>query len=409
MDEKLNKVGRAYLQVLGLAPIEEKKAMDPVNPGELKGTHSQRKDKDINNDGKVDSSDEYLHKRRQAISKAMKKEAWVDPKTQMGSVTVTSDDERKKRAQAYRDKKAASMKKEEVEELDEISSEKLGKYKKAANKDLDDIGAKLRATGLRMTNPHDREIIKGSPLWKKAMKRSDGISTATRKKSNKDRAVDESNDGSRFASAIDRAEKKRQAAIKKAKEWMKRTGKSAEAAAIEFDLLKNDISKLKENREIRLVEDITKMSNGRLKWHMNTGTPHGSYTRDEMKKERDRRMKYADSADAYRKAKPVLEEVEHSHKITKDITKGSDMKESKAPGATANLEPKDDTRDTHDKQLSTRKGEKDFVGQHKIDSPEFLDAEKVNMKTFKSFTKDIKVSKKRWNDQDVGDKKPVKR
>lgn len=105
--DDIKKMGLAYVQVL------EKSTMDPVNPSELKGTHAQRKDKDIDNDGKVDKSDEYLHKRRQAISKAMKKEA---TDTQMGTITVTSDEERKKRAQMYRDKKAASVKKEEVEQ-----------------------------------------------------------------------------------------------------------------------------------------------------------------------------------------------------------------------------------------------------------------------------------------------------
>ena len=48
--------------------LEEKK-LDPVNHKELKGKHSERKDKDIDNDGDVDGSDKYLHMRRKKVSK----------------------------------------------------------------------------------------------------------------------------------------------------------------------------------------------------------------------------------------------------------------------------------------------------------------------------------------------------
>ena len=66
----------AVRAVLSGQPVEEK--MDPVDPKALKGKHKDRKDKDIDNDGDVDSSDEYLHKRRQAVSKAMKEETDLD-------------------------------------------------------------------------------------------------------------------------------------------------------------------------------------------------------------------------------------------------------------------------------------------------------------------------------------------
>src|SRR5210317_1792872 len=49
-------------------------AMDPVNPNAVKKDFDDRKDKDIDNDGDVDDSDEYLHKRRKAISKDVKEE-----------------------------------------------------------------------------------------------------------------------------------------------------------------------------------------------------------------------------------------------------------------------------------------------------------------------------------------------
>ena len=48
--------------------------LDAVNKKALKGKHADRKDKDIDNDGDVDSSDQYLHKRRKAISKAVTNE-----------------------------------------------------------------------------------------------------------------------------------------------------------------------------------------------------------------------------------------------------------------------------------------------------------------------------------------------
>ena len=48
--------------------LSEKK-LDPVNHGELKGKHSERKDKYIDNDGDVDKSDKYLHMRRKKVSK----------------------------------------------------------------------------------------------------------------------------------------------------------------------------------------------------------------------------------------------------------------------------------------------------------------------------------------------------
>ena len=46
--------------------------MDKPDEEELDGDFEDREDKDIDNDGDSDDSDEYLHKKRQAISKAMK-------------------------------------------------------------------------------------------------------------------------------------------------------------------------------------------------------------------------------------------------------------------------------------------------------------------------------------------------
>ena len=54
-------------------------ALDKVDPSKVEpeDDFKDREDKDIDNDGDVDDSDEYLHKKRQAISKAIKKESSI--------------------------------------------------------------------------------------------------------------------------------------------------------------------------------------------------------------------------------------------------------------------------------------------------------------------------------------------
>ncbi len=68
-------------EAIKAAVINEK--MDAVNKTAVKKKFDDRKDKDIDNDGDVDASDKYLHKRRKAISKAMKSEDYLDEKNQI--------------------------------------------------------------------------------------------------------------------------------------------------------------------------------------------------------------------------------------------------------------------------------------------------------------------------------------
>jgi len=50
---------------------DDGEGLDAVQPKAVKKKFDNRKDKDIDNDGDTDSSDEYLHKRRKAVGKAM--------------------------------------------------------------------------------------------------------------------------------------------------------------------------------------------------------------------------------------------------------------------------------------------------------------------------------------------------
>ena len=54
---------------------DDGEGLDAVQPDAVKKKFKDRKDKDIDNDGDVDSTDKYLHKRRKAVSKAIEKES----------------------------------------------------------------------------------------------------------------------------------------------------------------------------------------------------------------------------------------------------------------------------------------------------------------------------------------------
>ena len=56
---------------------DDGEGLDKVDPKAVKKKFKDRKDQDIDNDGDVDSSDEYLHKRRKAVSKAVSNESFT--------------------------------------------------------------------------------------------------------------------------------------------------------------------------------------------------------------------------------------------------------------------------------------------------------------------------------------------
>src|SRR5210317_1684452 len=114
--ENIKNVMRAWQEVV------EKKKLDPVG----------KADADIDNDGDVDKSDEYLHNRRKAISKSMKNESEdeMTPCSKCDGSTDNHDPDcpmadsgKKKEESSCGDKR---MKKESFDEfLDSLTEEQL--------------------------------------------------------------------------------------------------------------------------------------------------------------------------------------------------------------------------------------------------------------------------------------------
>ncbi len=87
---------------------------------------------------------------------------------------------------------------------------------------------------------------------------------------------------------------------------------------------------------------------------------------------------------------------------TKKLQEAEDAK-TKTSAPTGNHKSDDATRDTYDKQLATRKGEKDFVDMHNPETPEYADVNRILPKTFAAFTAGVKAGGGKTNDA-PGDK-----
>ena len=91
---------------------DDGEGLDKADPKAAKKKFKDRKDKDIDNDGDVDSSDEFLHKRRKAISKKVDEDSSVeidkDDEEDDDVVKKPEDDEKSK--QLLKDKKLKEAK-----------------------------------------------------------------------------------------------------------------------------------------------------------------------------------------------------------------------------------------------------------------------------------------------------------
>ena len=115
--DKIKKGLSSHPQVAAVLKRQNEE-LDTVNTKALKKDFSDRKDKDIDNDGDSDSSDEYLHKRRKAISKALASEAKMTP-DQMRKALDDDKAKAKPKGQVTLKKASWDMKKEEVESVEE--------------------------------------------------------------------------------------------------------------------------------------------------------------------------------------------------------------------------------------------------------------------------------------------------
>ena len=134
--------------------LAEKAKLDPVNDKENDKKFKNRKDKDIDNDGDVDSSDEYLHKRRKATDDAIdggkkpaknEKEGETEAeKDEKEADSVEADGETEDKPKVDPKKKKKLPHKDDGDETPEIS--KIGEKKHSVKKedvDMDGILARL--------------------------------------------------------------------------------------------------------------------------------------------------------------------------------------------------------------------------------------------------------------------------
>ena len=140
---------------------QTEKKLDAVNPVAVKKKFDDRKDKDIDNDGDVDSSDKFLHKKRKAISKAVKGEAETKGKKDSIEVNPKIDDMREK-----------------VQIPDKMKA-KMDKIVKALNKSVG-AHAKQAKTISKMTGM-DKPDVQERKLTDKEMKKREDVAQAIKR------------------------------------------------------------------------------------------------------------------------------------------------------------------------------------------------------------------------------------
>ena len=141
----IKRLGEAWASVTSKQDLEEAKKLDPVDDKANDKKFKDRKDKDIDNDGDVDSSDEYLHKRRAATDDAIdggKKPAKNEGKR--GFIKAAKDAKEKgEKDFVFAGKKynvESALKEEDDEEGEEKKKKPFPPKKDSEEKDAEDNG-----------------------------------------------------------------------------------------------------------------------------------------------------------------------------------------------------------------------------------------------------------------------------
>ena len=126
---------------------DDGEGIDKVDPKAAKKKFKDRKDKDIDNDGDVDSSDKFLHKRRKAIGKAMdgddnKKKKVVgndgEKKAEISKIGEATDELLNMIETAAKQQKSNATKPEEIMDKESPKSKEFANAHKKSDKKIED-------------------------------------------------------------------------------------------------------------------------------------------------------------------------------------------------------------------------------------------------------------------------------
>ena len=162
--ENIKKLWEAYVEV-------SEKKLDPVDDKAVDKKFKNRKDKDIDNDGDVDSSDEYLHKRRAATDDAIDKRK--AKKEEEGEEEKDTEDKEEEEKRKEKEKKGMSSKTSD-------SKAEISKIGETKNEELDELDEGFDTWTVTVKKPVNK-LKKGQSVKVQARNTSEAMKKALKK------------------------------------------------------------------------------------------------------------------------------------------------------------------------------------------------------------------------------------